>query len=268
MFRLALVQMSSGRNLADNLRQMRASLETAVREKADLTVFPEMAYFLGSPEQNKQVAPRFDEVRGGFARWAKELRANFIAGSVREPSGERWFNTLLGFDADGREAVRYRKLFLFEAKLPDREYRESVECAPGDQLVTWDVAGVRVGMTICFDLRFPELYRALRKRGAQLMIVPSAFTVPTGRAHWEVLLRARAIENQCFVAAPAQTGAIGEGRHAWGHSLVVEPWGEVREDLGTEPGVRVVDIDFAEIERAETRVRAWACRREEILPIA
>ena len=137
-------------------------------------------------------------------------------------------------------------------------YRESARFRPGDRAVTADVGDATLGLTICYDMRFPGLYRDLAKAGAQILTVPSAFTVPTGRAHWEVLLRARAIENGCFVLAPAQGGvhsaSEGAARETWGHSLAVSPWGEVLAEAGTDPCVTMVDIDLAEVARARARI--------------
>jgi predicted amidohydrolase len=191
---------------------------------------------------------------------------------LREPvarGGHRFSNTLPVFDATGKKIASYRKIFLFRANLPDdRVYEEKTHTDPGGEVVTLTLGGLTLGLSICFDLRFPELYRSLRRRGAQLFLVPSAFTVPTGKAHWETLLRARAIENQAFVAAPAQTGLVGEGKATHGHSLVLSPWGEKLAELPAGEGVLIADIDTTLIAEAESRVAAWSSRRDDLFPLA
>jgi len=137
---------------------------------------------------------------------------------------------------------------------------------PGDEVRTYAGTPLPLGLSICFDLRFPELYRALAARGAQLILVPSSFTVPTGKAHWETLLRARAIENQAFVAAPAQTGMLGEGRAAYGHSLAISPWGEILADLGDGPSMRIVSLDPLLLAETRGRVAALESRRGDLFP--
>ena len=157
-------------------------------------------------------------------------------GSVRKPvpgDPNRYFNTLLFFTPHG-EVSEYDKIFLYEAIMPDKTYEESKYCAPGDEIETTDYKGLKIGFSICFDLRFPEVFRALKKKGADVVLLPSAFTVPTGLAHWETLVRARAIENQCFVIAPDLTGTSGDGAKVYGHSIAVNPWGDILESFKTE----------------------------------
>lgn len=270
MMRIALVQMSSQNRLDANLERMRAWLDEAVEKGARVVAFPEMAYYMGSAEEWKPLLAKYDELVETFSGWAREHGVTLIPGTLREPvagSPGRFHNTLVVLDPKGREAAKYRKLFLFNATL-DRAYDESRHCEPGDRVAICPVDGVTLGLGICFDLRFPELFRALKRRGAQVVVLPSAFTVPTGAAHWEILLRARAIENQCFVVAPAQTGKVGEGKQTYGNSLAVSPWGEILVGLGTAEGIAVVDVDLEKIAEAERRVSAWPSPREDVLPIA
>jgi nitrilase len=195
-----------------------------------------------------------------------------LPGSLREPApkgenAERYYNTLPAIGPDGKLLASYRKVFLFRANLPDRSYFEGQHCEAGDTPTTFVADGVTFGLTICYDLRFPELFRALRKRGAQAIVLPASFTVPTGTAHWEILLRARAIENQVFLLAPAQTGENGDRAATYGHSLVVGPWGDKLAERPSGEGTLFADVDPARIAEAASRVDAWQSRREDLFPI-
>ncbi len=206
------------------------------------------AFETGSPERGPTVAP--------FVELSRTHAATLILGGTPERADDgRTFNTALVV-RDGEIIARYRKERLFDARLPDgTELAESRHTAAGErgQDVVVPTSSLSFGMSICFDLRFPAHYQRLRARGADVLLVPSAFTRPTGAAHWEVLLRARAIETQCFVVAPAQCGEHGRGRSSWGHSLVISPWGEVLADAGDEPGTIVVSLDPQAIADARAR---------------
>ena len=187
-------------------------------------------------------------------------------GSLGEREGDQLFNTSILFGPDGRECARYRKIHLFDITTPTGQgYRESALFGAGDRVVTAAVGGMCAGLAICYDLRFAELFIALRRQGADVIFVPSAFTVETGRDHWEVLLRARAIETQCWIIAAATVGehrdARGAARQTWGHSLIIDPWGSVVASLGTEPGVAAAEIDLAAIERVRAAMPIAQHRR-------
>ena len=159
------------------------------------------------------------------------------------------------FDQDGRELARYRKLHLFDITTPDgREFKESATFGRGARVVTYDALGTRIGCSICYDLRFPELYLQLAKAGAKVILVPSNFTLQTGKDHWEVLLRARAIETQCYVLAPAMWGRYGQGRMSYGHSLIADPWGHVIAKAQDRVGYIAARLDLEEVERVRTRM--------------
>lgn len=269
MLKVAIAQIQSTERLEYNLAQMKSFVKQAHSKGAGIIAFPEMAYLTGKPEVWRSVVGSFRELLKQFSGWAKQYAICLIPGSLREPIAgvkDRIYNTLPVFNSEGRLVAVYRKIFLFKAKLPDKDYDETSYCNPGDRPMVGNAGGIRIGVSICYDLRFPELYRALKKKRAQIAMVPSAFTVPTGRAHWHVLLRARAIENQFFVVAPGQMGRSGDGSEKFGHSLIVSPWGEVLLDMENEEGVGICNLDLSAITKAQSKVDAWASRREDVFP--
>jgi len=199
---------------------------------------------------------------------AQELGIWLLLGSVLVRDDDGAANRSLLIDDGGRIAAHYDKLHMFDVDLPTGErHRESAAYRAGDRAVVAETPWGRVGMTICYDLRFPHLFRRLAQAGAEMMAVPSAFTRPTGEAHWEVLLRARAIETGCFVLAPAQGGLHADGRATWGRSMVLGPWGEiVAQAGGDEPGVVVTRLDLDSVERARRAIPAWSHEREFLGP--
>ena len=241
--RVSLVQMSPKADKAENIAQAEALIEGALAaDRADLVALPEIWTCLGGNRAAKfasaeTLPPVGSGETGGQAyeflrRMAVAHRVYVHGGSIGERGGEKLYNTSLVFSPDGVELARYRKIHLFDITTPDGQgYRESSTYGSGDEVVTCEVAGVKLGLAICYDLRFPELFLALRRRGAELIMLPAAFTLQTGKDHWEVLLRARAIETQCWFAAPACTGGYvegsGETRYTYGHSLIADPWGHV-----------------------------------------
>jgi len=258
--RVTVIQMNSRDDKAANLAAAEALVGEAVREdRPDLVVLPEVWPLMGGDEAAKRAAAEVLGEGGEAWRLLRDLaRAHRIVlhgGSVleRDPAVDQLFNTTVVFDRDGRELARYRKIHLFDITAPDgREYRESAVFGRGREVVSYSTQGLRVGCSICYDLRFGELYRALAALGAQLLPVPAAFTLATGKDHWEVLLRARAIETQCYVAAAAQSGPHPAGREerwCYGHSLVVDPWGHVIARAPDGPGFATARIDLARLER-------------------
>src|SRR6185437_9832955 len=207
------------------------------------------------------------EARGPIARRLAEIsRAHgvwLVGGGMPERSGDdnRPFNTCAVFAPDGRLAARYRKIHLFDVDLAERSYRESAACSAGGEPVACSAAGLRVGLSICYDVRFPELYRALTAAGAEAMVVPAAFTVPTGKDHWHVLLRARAIEAQAYVIAAAQWGKHPGGRQTYGKSCIVDPWGEVIAQASEGEGVITAEVDRAYLARVRSTLPSLTHRR-------
>jgi nitrilase len=241
--RVSVVQMNPGHVKADNIAQARALMEGAAADRPDLISLPEMWTCLGGDraaklEQAEALPPPASNAPGGVAYEflrgiARERRIHVHGGSIGERSSDQLFNTTLVFDPEGRELARYRKIHLFDIVTPDGQgYRESALYGAGTDIVTYQAGDLRVGCAICYDVRFPELFLALRRAGAELIFLPAAFTLQTGKDHWETLIRARAIETQCWIAAPATwgthlDGAKQEKRLTYGHSLVCDPWGQV-----------------------------------------
>ncbi len=258
--RIAVVQMNTRDDKAANLRRAAELAERAVvRERPDLIAFPEtFAFTGGSVEARRAAAERFPDGEAyGFLRGlARRHRIWVHGGSLFERDGGTIYNTTVVFDREGREVARYRKIHRFDVTTPDgRSYRESELIAAGREVVTYEAEGLVVGCTICYDLRFAELYLALARRGVHLVLVPAAFTRETGRDHWELLLRARAVEIQCYVAAPAQWGAFPTPTGtAWTHgrSMIVGPWGQVLAQVQDGEGVAACELDLAYLERVRT----------------
>jgi predicted amidohydrolase len=199
-----------------------------------------------------------DPALPAFCTLANELDIWLLVGSLAiKVSDKKTANRSFLIGPDGRIAARYDKIHLFDVNLPSGEtYRESNTVAAGNDAVVANLPWARIGLSVCYDLRFPQLYRTLAKAGAEILTVPSAFTETTGKAHWHVLVRARAIENACFVMAPAQGGEHSNGRRTYGHSLIVGPWGEIIAEGDTEPGIVAAEIDLGEIGAARSRVPA------------
>jgi predicted amidohydrolase len=258
-FRAACVQLRSSDDVQENIRITSELVREAKGKGAQFVATPENTTLM-APDGGAKLAQSYDEASDpalpAFSRLAEELGIWLLVGSLAiKVSDSKTANRSFLIDPKGRVAARYSKIHLFDVDLPSGEkYRESNTVAGGDEAVVADLPWGRIGLTICYDLRFPQLYRALAKKGAFLLTVPSAFTETTGKAHWHVLLRARAIENGAFVLAPAQGGTHANGRKTYGHSLIIAPWGEILAEGGTEPGVFIADIDPALAADARTRV--------------
>ena len=266
--RVAVCQMRSGDDVPANLGVAQALLREAADAGTDIAMLPEFFAYLGPDARIPELA---ETLPGGTASEmlstvARERRMWILGGSIHERHGDRLFNTAPLFDRTGELVATYRKIHLFDVDLDGQPpFRESATFAPGTELVTHPVEDVRVGLSICYDLRFPELFRGLMALGSELIAVPAQFQHQTGVAHWEVLLRARAIENQCFVAAAAQWGEFGspEGsRRSYGHSMIVGPWGEVLVDAPAEgSGVWFADLEMTELRRVRKVLPALEHRR-------
>lgn len=266
----ACVQLTSRGDLGENLASAAKWVAAAGRRGAKLVLLPENFAFLGAHERDKlAVAEVVDADRPGpilaaLGAMARSAGAWVIAGGMPERAtaeGKVW-NSCLVVDASGRLVARYRKVHLFDVNIPGAAvFEESRTVERGNELVVVETPWGGVGLSICYDLRFPELYRALVDRGARIVVVPAAFTAHTGKDHWHPLLRARAIENQLFVLAAAQVGRHHEGRATYGHSLVVDPWGAVLAEAPDREGIVVAELDLGEQERVRRELPCLGHRR-------
>jgi len=258
--RVSVVQINPGHDKAANIAQAGGLIEAALAaDRPGLVSLPEMWTCLGGRREDKfaqaeELPPKGANRPGGpayeFLRTtARERRIYLHGGSIAERAGEKLFNTTLVFDPEGSEIARYRKIHLFDITAPDGTgFRESNTYGAGEEIVAFAADGTTVGCAICYDLRFPELFAALRRAGAELIVLPSAFTVQTGKDHWEVLIRARAIETQCWIAAAADWGRHlerGEPRFTFGHSLICDPWGNIVAKASDGTGWATARIDRA-----------------------
>ncbi len=271
--RAGLVQLTVGDDPAENLPETLALIRAAVQGGAGFVLTPECTNALSSNRARQRTLFRAEDQDPTLAALRDEAaRAGIwlLIGSLGVLSGDpdgRFANRSFLIGPDGAIAARYDKIHMFDVNVSDTEvYRESAGYRPGHRAVLAETPFARIGMTVCYDVRFPHLYRHLAKAGAEVITVPAAFNHITGAAHWEILLRARAIETGCYILAPAQTGfhpeKDGKGRRTHGHSLVIAPWGEVVSDAGTEPGVTFADIDLAEVAKARDRVPSLSHDRD------
>ena len=261
--RVACVQLVSGSDHAANLQCARRGVETAAARGAQLVVLPEKWNVIGEPDVLRAGAEAIDGPTIEAARsWARDHGIWLLAGSFveRVPGSERFENASLLLSPDGAIVARYAKVHMFDVEVAGVSYRESELERGGRELVVADVDGLPVGMSVCYDLRFPELYRILALGGARLITVPAAFTQHTGKDHWEVLLRARAIENQCFVVAAGLIGDHGHGKVSYGRSMVIDPWGTVLAQAPDAQSVIVTDLDLTNVDRVRASVPSLASR--------
>ena len=261
IFTAACVQLASDIEPEANLRAAAEAVRRARDAGADFVLTPETTDMMEMKRRDAFAKAKGEAEHPGLAQLrdlAGELGCWLLIGSlVIRLSDERLANRSFLIDPAGQVAARYDKIHMFDVEVPDgQSYRESKAYQPGGTAVLADLPWGRLGLTVCYDLRFPQLYRALAQAGAEVLTVPSAFTRLTGRAHWHVLLRARAIETGSFVLAPAQCGETSQGRQTYGHSLIVAPWGEVLAEAGEEPAVILAEIDPARVAEARRMIPA------------
>lgn len=267
MARVAVVQMVSSANVQDNLSKLDAFFVKAREEGAELLVLPENFAFMGASEADKLNVSE-DAGAGKIQQTVSQLARRYglwvIAGTIPVKASANHVKACsLVYDAQGVMVARYDKIHLFDVRVSEQEaHQESLTIERGNQVVVVDTPVGRVGLSVCYDLRFPELYRELVLKGAELFAVPSAFTAVTGLAHWDVLLRARAIENLCYVLAANQGGQHASGRCTHGHSMIVEPWGKVLVEQKQGAGVIVADID---LQRLQQLRRQFPCNEHHVL---
>jgi len=264
--RSAVIQMTSTPDVEANLSQAEVLVAGAAADGARLIVLPECFAYLGPDKQHAGVAeplPAGGAILARAAGWAREHGAELILGGFWEAAGDKVRNACVHLAADGNVSAVYRKIHLFDVDLPDgTSLKESATIEPGDEAVVTQTAAGVLGLSVCYDLRFPELYRRLIDQGATLLAVPSAFTATTGKDHWHILLRARAIESQSFVLAAAQVGHHFGKRRSYGHALIADPWGRVLAECdGDEPGFAVADLDDLVVKRVRKQLPSLAHRR-------
>jgi len=263
--RAAAVQLNSTEDSERNLGAADRLTRAAAAAGADLVVLPEKFTLLGREERMVAGAESLDGRAIGWARdLARELRIDLVAGSIaeRRPERDKLSNTSVHLAPDGEVRAVYRKIHMFDVEVGGVEYRESATEEPGDEIVLSELAGsLPIGLTVCYDLRFPELYRILAVRGARVIALPSAFTKVTGTAHWEVLVRARAIENQAFMVAADQVGTHPPDKESFGGSMIVDPWGEVLARAPDEECFVVADLDLERQAEVRERLPSLANRR-------
>ncbi len=270
-FRAGLVQMCATRSVERNIIEATRLIREAAVAGAQYVQTPEITTLMETDTTKLMVAVRPEDGNPALAHFralARELKIWLHIGSMAiAVGGERLANRGFLISPAGLVAASYDKIHMFDVQLPSGEtYRESKNYRPGSDAVLADLPWAKLGMSICYDLRFAGLYRALAQAGAELLAIPSSFTVPTGKAHWHVLMRARAIETGCFVMAAAQGGEHEVGRSTYGHSLIVSPWGEViAEANGDEPGIVVADIDIAKV--AESRGRVPSLQHDRVFQV-
>ncbi len=261
------MQLNSGNNLDANLRAVETGIRSAAERGAHLIMLPEYATLLDGSGRVMRENSHAEEVHPALARLqvlAREARAWLLIGSLTiKVNDERMVNRSYLLSSDGGIVARYDKIHMFDVTLPSgKVIRESSAYQPGDQAVIAATPWGPLGMTICYDLRFPQLYRALAKAGALFLAVPSSFQRETGVAHWHALLRARAIESLSYVFAPAMCGDHPSNRMTYGHSLIIDPWGRILAELGDEPGIAMAEIDSAEVARVRTMLPSLEHDRE------
>jgi predicted amidohydrolase len=250
MPRIGAIQTNSSDNIADNLSKIEIQIAQCVEQGTSLVVLPECFAFMQS--DRKQLLDTAETIGVGqmqdsVSELAQKYSVWIIAGSLplRSSCEGKVTNTLIVFDNQGQQVVRYNKIFLFDIRLNDKEeYKESSYTEAGNEVAVVETPVGKIGLSICYDLRFPELYRKLSQLGAQLLVVPSAFAATTGKDHWLPLLQARAIENSCYVVAPAQFGVHNERRKTWGHTVIIDPWGTVLSEIESGWGSISTEIDL------------------------
>jgi|SRR5712671_5857757 len=264
----AAIQMTSTPNVPENLAAARALLEQASRRGAVLAAVPENFVIMGLHERDKLAVAETDgdgPIQSWLGQTARDLRLWIIGGTMplRSAEPDKVAAACLVYNSEGTRVARYDKIHLFDVSIPGRDesYRESASIAAGNVPVVVDTPIGRIGLAVCYDMRFPELFRNLAAQGAEVLSLPSAFTAPTGQAHWDVLLRARAVENLSYVIAPAQTGVHASGRETYGNAMIVDPWGVVLDRVGSGPGIAVADIDKTTQQQVRERFPALKHRK-------
>lgn len=249
--RVAAIQMASGSIISGNLREAEKLIIQAVNDGAEMVVLPENFGMIGAKQEdvlNFCEDPGEGPIQDFLAEKARQNNIMIAGGTIplKSDDNQRYRNVLPVYDRNGECISRYQKIHLFDVTMPegDESYRESAVIEPGDKVVVVESGGIKLGLAICYDLRFPEIFRLLVDKGAEVIVLPSAFTSTTGKAHWHPLLQARAIENQCYIIAPAQGGFHVNGRETYGHSLIIDPWGKIQDEVTSSAGYAIADLNL------------------------
>jgi deaminated glutathione amidase len=266
LLRVACVQLNASESKADNIEHAGLLVARAAATGADVIVLPEKWNGIGPPDFLRANAESLDdgETVDAMRSWARDHKVTIVGGSIaeRREGRDKLSNTSIVFDPDGEIAALYRKIHMFDVEVGGQVYRESESEEPGEEASrVVDVEGWKLGMTVCYDLRFPELYRILAVDGAEIITVPAAFTLFTGKDHWELLLRARAVENQCYIVAPNQWGAHRDGKASYGRSMIVDPWGVVLAQAPDEDGIIVAELERARMDGIRRALPSLANRQ-------
>lgn len=269
ILKTAIVQLNAKPSIQENMKEAERLIRAAAKEGATFIATPENTCRMRAKAEDKWESSFEESAHPAipfYSNLAKERGINLLIGSLSSirVADKKLSNRSYLFGKDGRIIATYDKIHMFDVDLPNGDkYRESDTNRPGDKTIVADMDGVKVGMSVCYDVRFPHLYRKLAKEGAQILTIPASFTVLTGEAHWETLLRARAIESGAFVVAPAQVGTHEGGRATWGHSMIISPWGKIVAQIqGDEPGYAIAGLDLAEVEKVRAAVPSLAHDRE------
>lgn len=268
--KVSIVQLNSRDNKKDNITKALNFIEDAANKGADLVVLPEYVDFMGADEEKVNHGETIPgPTSEAFARKAKECGVFLNCGSILEVADENHvYNTSLLIDRDGKIIATYRKIHLYDADFEKRyTEKESDTIKPGNKIVTADTPFGKVGLTICYDLRFPELFRSLAVQGAKVIFVPAAFPLYTGAHHWEILLRARAIENQCYIVAAGQIGTSPPNRVTFGNSMIIDPWGTILAKPQEGEGIAVQDIDLEYVDQLRKSAPNFLHRKPEIYQV-
>ena len=263
--RVASVQLNASESKAENIERAGRLVARAAATGVDLVVLPEKWNGIGPPDFMRANAESLEggETIDAMSGWARDHKITLVGGSIaeRREGREKLSNTCVVFDSEGEIAAVYRKIHMFDVEVGGQVYRESEAEEPGESAISCDLEGWKVGLTVCYDLRFPELYRILAVEGAEVITVPSAFTLFTGKDHWELLLRARAVENQCYVVAADQWGTHGDGKASFGRSMIIDPWGVVLAQAPDEDGVIAAELDRARVKQVRRALPSLANRQ-------
>ena len=267
ILKISCIQLTSSANMADNIAKIGDMVAQAASSGAQLIATPENSFLMAEPKSSPEL---YTQSQHPAVKAAAEMARNnkvwLLIGSVAilpDAHAQKTYNRSLLFNPDGKIVAHYDKIHLFDVEVGDGQtYRESAKMLAGNQAVIAETPFANLGMSICYDLRFPQLYRKLAKAGANIIAVPAAFTQKTGEAHWHILLQARAIETGCFIIAPAQTGTHAGGRQTYGHSLIIDPWGRILADAGTEEGIITAEIDLTEVEKTRKNLPSLQHDRE------